>query len=237
MIVLPLAYFSMSLDIESLTPLELEAVCIFVAVQEKGGSDWLINDHGHQSVLGQNQLWRQNASKSRLEYIASAAKLSSDICTIWKFWCTERNNNQSQSVSEFHWRQYIYITQLLHYRPDLYEKIVTKKMGGWCFHLNGLFQWLLCELGFSVELTGSSIHRFDLGGTWENPNHVVLLVHINKQAYLTDVGVGMYRVNKWQLGVVNVDELRSLHVSDAIWSYCDIWWVNLRTAQWSLHDT
>jgi len=78
--------------------------------------------------------------------------------------------------------------------PDLYEKIVTKKMGGWCFHLNGLFQWLLCELGFSVELTGSSIHRFDLGGTWENPNHVVLLVHINKQAYLTDVGVGMYRM-------------------------------------------
>ena len=44
MIVLPLAYFSMSFDIESLTPLELEAVCIFMAVQEKGESDWLIMD-------------------------------------------------------------------------------------------------------------------------------------------------------------------------------------------------
>ena len=89
-------------------------------------------------------------------------------------------------------------------------------MGGWCYHLNGLFQWLLCELGFSVELTGSSIHRVDLGGTWENPNHVVLLVHINNEAYLTDVGFGMYTVNKCQLGTVDVDELKLLHVLDAI---------------------
>ena len=89
-------------------------------------------------------------------------------------------------------------------------------MGGWCFHLNGLFHWLLSELGFSVELTGSSIHRVDLGGTWENPNHVVLLVHINYEAYLTDVGFGMYKVNKFKLGTVDVDELNSLRVSDAI---------------------
>ena len=33
---------------------------------------------------------------------------------------------------------------------DIYEKIVVRGRGGYCFELNGLFAWLLKELGFKV---------------------------------------------------------------------------------------
>ena len=33
----------------------------------------------------------------------------------------------------------------------LYDKIVTRRRGGYCFELNGLFAWLLRELGYNVR--------------------------------------------------------------------------------------
>ena len=37
-------------------------------------------------------------------------------------------------------------------RERNYEKIVVEQRGGWCFELNGMFAWLLTELGFDVTL-------------------------------------------------------------------------------------
>ena len=34
----------------------------------------------------------------------------------------------------------------------VYEKIVHRNRGGWCFELNGLFGWLLKEIGFDVSI-------------------------------------------------------------------------------------
>ena len=36
--------------------------------------------------------------------------------------------------------------------PDVYDKLVLRKRGGWCFELNGLFGWLLGEIGFDVTM-------------------------------------------------------------------------------------
>ena len=33
----------------------------------------------------------------------------------------------------------------------LYDKVVTRRRGGYCFELNGLFAWLLRELGYNVR--------------------------------------------------------------------------------------
>src|SRR5690625_1893055 len=33
--------------------------------------------------------------------------------------------------------------------PDLFDKIVVKGRGGYCFELNALFSWLLQELGYN----------------------------------------------------------------------------------------
>ena len=35
-------------------------------------------------------------------------------------------------------------------RPQIFEKIVRNKRGGWCYEMNGLFGWALAELGFRV---------------------------------------------------------------------------------------
>jgi len=36
--------------------------------------------------------------------------------------------------------------------PDVYDKLVLHNRGGWCFELNGLFGWLLKEIGFDVTM-------------------------------------------------------------------------------------
>jgi N-hydroxyarylamine O-acetyltransferase len=72
---------------------------------------------------------------------------------------------------------------------DLYEKIVVRGRGGYCFELNALFGWLLRELGYPVT---DYMARF-----WrDEPNpppkrrHQVLKVQAGDDFYLCDVGVG-----------------------------------------------
>ena len=66
-------------------------------------------------------------------------------------------------------------------------------MGGWCFQLNGLFHWLLTELGFKVVMTGSSTKTDE--GEWRNAmDHMALIARIDGKSYLVDVGFGMYKV-------------------------------------------
>ena len=79
------------------------------------------------------------------------------------------------------------------YREDLYGKIVKQRMGGWCFQLNGLFHWLLTELGFNVVMTGSSVGRDN--GEWGNvKDHMALIAKIDGKRYLVDIGFEQYRV-------------------------------------------
>ena len=66
-------------------------------------------------------------------------------------------------------------------------------MGGWCFQLNGLFHWLLTELGFNVTMTGSST-RTDKGEWGNIKDHMALIAKIDGKSYLIDVGFGQYRV-------------------------------------------
>lgn len=71
---------------------------------------------------------------------------------------------------------------------DIYKKIVIQNRGGYCFELNGLFGWLLSEIGFDVtHLMG----RF-LRGESSIPmrRHRVLKIKLNDKEYLCDVGVG-----------------------------------------------
>ncbi len=38
-----------------------------------------------------------------------------------------------------------------------YQKIVENQRGGFCYELNGLFQWLLNQLGFASFLSGATV--------------------------------------------------------------------------------
>jgi N-hydroxyarylamine O-acetyltransferase len=42
---------------------------------------------------------------------------------------------------------------------DLFLKIVTRRLGGFCFEINGLFGALLSHLGYSVEYVPAGVAR------------------------------------------------------------------------------
>ena len=72
--------------------------------------------------------------------------------------------------------------------PALFEKIVQQERGGFCFELNGLFTWLLRELGFDAERFAARMLGDD--GTGRPPaNHHTISVEFDRQ-YLLDVGMG-----------------------------------------------
>lgn len=71
---------------------------------------------------------------------------------------------------------------------DLFRKIVLSRRGGYCFELNGLFALLLEELGFVVRRLAA---RVLYGTEGVRPrSHQVLLVHLDGERWLVDVGFG-----------------------------------------------
>jgi N-hydroxyarylamine O-acetyltransferase len=74
--------------------------------------------------------------------------------------------------------------------PDaLYDKIVVRRRGGFCYELNGLFAQLLRELGFEVTLlAGQTVDPSD-GTPGPERAHLVLRVDLDRP-WLVDVGWG-----------------------------------------------
>ena len=74
-------------------------------------------------------------------------------------------------------------------RPAIFEKIVNRKRGGWCYEMNGLLGWALSELGFNVTRATGAVMR-EMFGDESNANHLVLRVELPEGIYLADVGFG-----------------------------------------------
>ncbi len=81
----------------------------------------------------------------------------------------------------------------------LFDKIVTRRRGGFCYELNGLFALLLRELGFEVTLLAAGVARAD-GGFGPEFDHLTLLVrapsadptthNLQSEIWLADIGFG-----------------------------------------------
>ena len=72
---------------------------------------------------------------------------------------------------------------------DLYEKVVERRRGGFCYELNGLFGWLLANLGFDVERRSARVANADGDGFGVPADHLTLVVSLDRR-YLADVGLG-----------------------------------------------
>lgn len=71
--------------------------------------------------------------------------------------------------------------------PALYDKIVRRRRGGFCYELNGLFAWALEQLGFRVtRLAGRVFKEGEPGPPFD---HLLLLVELD-QRWIADVGFG-----------------------------------------------
>jgi N-hydroxyarylamine O-acetyltransferase len=71
--------------------------------------------------------------------------------------------------------------------PDVFDKVVRQRRGGFCYELNSLFAWCLQALGFRVDMLSSRV--FNGGALGPDFDHMLLLVH-GATTWIADVGFG-----------------------------------------------
>jgi len=69
-----------------------------------------------------------------------------------------------------------------------FEKIVTRRRGGWCYEMNGLFGLALQTIGFPVTRLAGGVVRSLMGEVMVG-NHLVLKIDLD-QPWIADVGFG-----------------------------------------------
>lgn len=72
--------------------------------------------------------------------------------------------------------------------PAIFDKIVGRRRGGWCYEMNGLLSWALEEIGFRVTRLAGGVGR-EVRGDAAVGNHLVLLVDLG-EIWLADAGFG-----------------------------------------------
>lgn len=90
----------------------------------------------------------------------------------------------------------------------IFEKVVGRRRGGFCYELNGLFGWLLGSLGFDVAMVSARVAGED-GGFSPEFDHMALLVRLDR-VWLADVGFGAF--SRAPLALDDPGE----HVSDGV---------------------
>ena len=70
---------------------------------------------------------------------------------------------------------------------DLFDKMIVKQRGGYCFELNGLYSNLLKSLGFDV--TNLAVRFIYQDGNTRMRLHRILKIDIDDKSYISDVGV------------------------------------------------
>ena len=83
----------------------------------------------------------------------------------------------------------IYGNNIILKKDRIYDKIVKRGRGGFCYELNGLFSRLLRELGYSVSLVSARVMNED-GTFGQEFDHLGIIVHLGDKKYLVDVGFG-----------------------------------------------
>jgi N-hydroxyarylamine O-acetyltransferase len=71
----------------------------------------------------------------------------------------------------------------------IFDKLVTRRRGGWCYEQNGLFGRVLATLGFPVTRLSAGVMR-QLRGESAMGSHLALKVTAEGRDWLCDVGFG-----------------------------------------------
>jgi N-hydroxyarylamine O-acetyltransferase len=70
-----------------------------------------------------------------------------------------------------------------------FDKIVRRRRGGWCYEMNGVLGAVLAAVGFKVtRLAGAAVRG--IMGDEAIGNHLVLLVDLDGEPWIADVGFG-----------------------------------------------
>ena len=97
----------------------------------------------------------------------------------------------------------------------LYDKLVNRRRGGYCFELNGLFLAALRTFGFSARPLLARVH---LAGEPRGRTHQLSLVRIGERNLLADVGFGAAHLLSpipMEIGYTMVSGGQSFRLADA----------------------
>jgi N-hydroxyarylamine O-acetyltransferase len=73
--------------------------------------------------------------------------------------------------------------------PAIFDKLVERRRGGWCYENNGVLGWALGEIGFDVRRISAGVMR-TVRGDAALGNHLALIVTLAGKPWLVDVGFG-----------------------------------------------
>ena len=70
----------------------------------------------------------------------------------------------------------------------IFDKIVGRGRGGWCYEMNGLLSWAFTEIGFDVTRVCAGVMRSERGDAAFG-NHLMLSIDLG-EPWIADVGLG-----------------------------------------------
>ena len=74
--------------------------------------------------------------------------------------------------------------------PELWDKVIVRRRGGYCFELNAFYMALLKTLGFDAYPVAARMVPLDNPDNFPPSMHRMTVVTINGKRYVTDVGFG-----------------------------------------------
>jgi len=89
----------------------------------------------------------------------------------------------------------------------LFNKIIAKGRGGFCYEVNSLFFELLISLGFEAKRISAKVFSKE-NSYGQEYDHLAILVKIGNIVYLSDVGFGEFAFSplKFELGIKQEDQ-------------------------------
>lgn len=81
---------------------------------------------------------------------------------------------------------------------SIYDKLVNQRRGGYCYELNGLFCWLLQQIGFDAKMISATVMKPD-GSYAKSDTHAAIIVELDAP-YLVDAGFGDSTISPIPLG-------------------------------------
>lgn len=89
----------------------------------------------------------------------------------------------------------------------IFEKIILRRRGGYCYELNGLFYQFLYHLGFECKIISARVWNENSAEFGKEYDHMAIVVLLEGEEFLVDVGFGkgMIYPKKIEENVVQMD--------------------------------